>query len=74
MPAKWSHPLFMESSSRSPVLHTVSTFFFNQQFTDVLIIKVFRRRERRRAEHADEENRESLSSQRYYLFILVAPW
>lgn len=72
LPAKQNHPLSLELSYCSPLLHTASNFL-NQQFADVLIIKVFRRRERRQAEHADVENQESLSSQRY-LFILVAPW
>lgn len=71
-PAKWNHPLFMELSYCS-LSDTASNFFNNQQFGDVLIIKVFMRRERRQAEHADVEKRESLSSQRY-LFVLVAPW
>lgn len=71
LPAKWNHPLFIELSYCS-LLHAASNFF-NQQFADILIIKVFMRRERRQAEHADVENQESLSSQRY-LFILVAPW
>lgn len=42
--------------NRLIILFSRLFFFLNHQFTDVLIIKVFRRKERRWAEHADEEN------------------
>lgn len=62
----------MELSYRFPVLHIVSTFFFLINSLQMYLISKYLGE--RGDGPADEENRESLSSQRYYVFILVAPW